>query len=123
MEVMLSGALPWFVSVSAWGALVTPTVVEPNVRLVGEMLAIGAGADTPLPVKVTTCGEPAASSVKVNAPDLAPKAEGVNVTFTMQVTVCARVAPHVVEALAKSPVATMDAMFRVALPVLCKLTI
>lgn len=121
-EVMFSEALPMLVNVRFCAALVTPTVVEPKVKLVGEMLAIGAGADTPFPVRVTACGEPAASSVKVSAPDLAPRAEGVKVTFTVQLTDCARVAPHVVEALVKSPVATMEAMFMVAFPVLFRVT-
>lgn len=49
MLVMLKVALPEFVSVAGWAALVLPTVTVLNVRLEGERLTTGAGGGGLLP--------------------------------------------------------------------------
>ncbi len=116
---MLSVAFPVFVRVNTCPALVTPTTVEPKVRDVGLIDAAGAGALTPVPERVTACGEPAALSMKVIAPVRAPSAVGVKVTFTVHDAAVPSVAPHVVEPTAKFPVAVMEVMLSVAVPVFC----
>ncbi len=119
MLEMLSVALPVFWSVMTWAVEAVRMVWPANVRLEGEMVAIGAGADTPVPVSGTEWGDPGASEVMVMAPVRVPKAVGVKVTVIVQLPVAARVAPQVVT-LEKSPLATIEAMFRVALPLLVR---
>ena len=116
MDAMLRVALPMFVSVTVCAGLVVPVVWLANVKLDGDMLAIGAVGAVPVPVKGIACGLPEALSVNVIAPVRVPVAVGLKVTLTVQETVAASVAPHEVADLAKSPVARIDAMFNVALP-------
>jgi len=42
IPVIVSAALPVFVSVTVWAALVVPTLCDANVKVVGERLATGA---------------------------------------------------------------------------------
>lgn len=117
MDEMFIVAVPVFCSVTTCAALDVPTVVLPKVRLDGETVATGTGALTPLPLRGTVCGDPAALSTKVNAPDRAPMAVGVNVMLMLQLKVAAKVAPQVLAEMAKSPLAVIDVIFRVAFPV------
>lgn len=96
-------------------------MVLTNVKLLGEMLAIGAGAETPFPVSGTLCGDPAALSVIVRLPVRPPRAVGVNLTVIVQLTPAAKVAPHVVEEMEKSP-EIERVMLNVAVPVLLNVT-
>jgi len=70
--VIDKAAVPVLVSVTVCDALVSPTVIEPNARLVGDKVTGGA---TPVPLNAMVCGEVAALSVivmaAVNAPVLA----------------------------------------------------
>ena len=78
----------------------------------------------PVPESETSSGELAASVVNLIRPVRVLPACGVNETFTTQLAAAAKVAPQVVESMAKSPglvgaevvEATMLAMFNVASP-------
>jgi hypothetical protein len=60
MPEMVSAALPVLERVSVCGAVVLPTLVVAKVSVEGVSEAIGAGTAVPVPVRVTTRGEPAA---------------------------------------------------------------
>jgi hypothetical protein len=63
-----------------------------------------AGGNTPVPLKLIVCGLPSPEEVIVIAPVRVPATVGVNVTVTVQVAFCARVAVQLFVWL-KSPVA------------------
>src|SRR5258705_11485587 len=92
MLVMVSNASPVFVSVTVCAALVVPTLREPKLKLVGERLTTGA---VPVPVRLTICGLPVASSVIVMVPVRVPVAVGVNVTLIVQLAPAATEVPQV----------------------------
>ena len=74
-----------------------------------------------MPLRLITCGLPGASSVMVTEPAAAPVAVGMKVTSIKQVALAARLAPQSL-VWAKSPLAVMLVMFRVAVPVLVRVT-
>lgn len=80
---IVSDALPVFLSVKVWTADEAPTVVEAKVRLVGVRLT--AGTPTPVPVRVTVCGELEALSVKLSVAEKVPAAVGLKVPVAVQV--------------------------------------
>jgi hypothetical protein len=124
IEVKLRAAVPEFVSVTAWAALVLPTVSAANVRLVGESVTAGAvttGA-APVPVNNTVCGEPIALSVTLTVPVLLPAAVGVNVTDRVQVPLAARLEPQF-WLTAKSPETTIEVRANAALPEFVSVTV
>ena len=100
---IVKDALRLFVNVIVCAAAVMPMVVLANVRLAGETVT----GVTPVPESVTVCGLFAALSVNVNVPPTAPKAIGVNETPTVQVAPALMLAPQVLEATAKGPLAAM----------------
>jgi hypothetical protein len=96
-----------FITVTLSGALVVPTVCDPNVKLLGVTVTVAA-ALVPVPVSVTVCGLPVALSVNVIVPVRVPVAVGLNVIWNVHgvpstaiLGHCASVAP------AKSPVVTI----------------
>ena len=84
MPVMVSGALPLFVSVTVCEALVEPTPAPEYVKFVAERSAVGCSS--PCPDKVMDSGLSSASSVSVTAALRTPTALGVNVTLTVHVS-------------------------------------
>ena len=72
-----------------------PTVVEANVRLVGERVTV-SGAAAPVPLRATVCGVPVALSATESEAVSVPVAAGLNSTETVQVALAANVVPHVV---------------------------
>lgn len=82
--VMLRLAFPVFVSVALIAALVVPTFWFPKAILVGLSVTTGAGALTPVPVRGTVCGLPAASSATLTLTLAAPSTVGANCTPTLQ---------------------------------------
>jgi len=92
MLVSVNGAAPVLLSVMLCAALVELTSWFPNVRLVGDRLTT---APSPVPLRPTLCGLPAASSVIVIAPVRLPTAVGVNVTLIVQFPLAATDAPQV----------------------------
>jgi hypothetical protein len=78
---IVSTAVPLLVSVTGRGWLGVFTTWLPNAKLVGERPIPG---DVPVPLRETTCGFPAASSVTDSVPFAVPAACGVNVTLIVQ---------------------------------------
>jgi len=76
-----------------------PTASLPKAKLTGKNVT---GA-TPVPVKVTICGEFDAVSVIVITPGMLPVVAGVNVRLTVQLAPAPSVLPQVVLDCAKSP--------------------
>ena len=87
------------VSVTDWLALLEPTVVPGNVRLVG----LAATPPLPRPVRATVCGLLPSESLKLNVAVREPGAVGPNSRFTVQLADAARLAPQVLLNIEKSP--------------------
>jgi len=83
-DVRVSAAVPEFFTVTICAAVVTPTVVDAKVRLVGVRVTAGVAA-TPVPVRATVCGDPVALSAIDSEAANAPAAAGLNSTDTVQV--------------------------------------
>src|ERR1022692_2406586 len=96
--------------------LLEPTATLPKATVVGEK-TIGA---SPVPVRLTICGEFKALSVMVIAPLTAPTTVGVNVTFTVQLAFTARVLQ--LSFSPKSPLAWME-IVAVAVPLFFSVTL
>jgi hypothetical protein len=114
---------PVLFSVTAWAVLVAPTFWLVKVRLPEVSDAIGT--PTPVPVRVTVCGDPDALSVMVTEAFRLPAAVGVNVTEMLQFPPAATLAPHVLvctKSPAFVPVTAMLAIDRAPDPVLFSVT-
>jgi hypothetical protein len=109
------------VNVTVCAALVDPTVCALKVNVPGASVTAGTGV-TPLPLKATVCGDPAALSVIVSEPLRVPVAVGVNVTAIMQFAPAATDVPQVFVS-AKSPEAAIELIVRAACPLLVSVTI
>jgi hypothetical protein len=120
MLLIVSAALPVFISVAVCAALVVPVTAE-NVSVPGVSETAGAGGADPVPLRVTVCGEPAALSVTESAAERLVAEAGVNVTEIVQLDPAASDAPQVFIDMAKSlgfaPVMAMLPMVSAALPV------
>jgi len=92
---MESVALPLFVTVTVWAALLVPTACEPKAMDAGETDTAGV-EDVPVPVKATDVGLPAALVERETAAVVALAAVGVNVTEIVQCALAARELPQVV---------------------------
>lgn len=92
MRIIVTATPPVSVKVTACVELDVPMTWEPKVSEFGLMLSCGA---RPVPVRLTTCGLPGASSVMVIVPVLAPPAVGAKITDTMQFAAAARSCGHV----------------------------
>ena len=90
----------WLVNVTVEDALVVPMVRLAKVTLSRESVA----ATEPVPLRFKVCGLLDALSTIVSVPTRAPAAVGENVTPILQVAPATRLAPHVLLAMAKSPV-------------------
>jgi hypothetical protein len=91
IDAMFSGAVPVFVSAEVFATLVVPTRCEPKSRLPGDRLTWGA-AGAPVPLRLSSCGLPGASSAIETAAFRVPVPAGVNVTVIEQVAFGASVA-------------------------------
>jgi hypothetical protein len=92
-----------FVNEADSAALVEPTDVLGNPRLVGDTLAVPPAVLPPVAERVTDCGLLLAVSEIVSVADREPLAVGLNVTATVQLADAARLLPHVLLAIKKSP--------------------
>src|ERR1700735_3775240 len=95
-EVRVTVPVLVFFTVTDCAAEVDPSVVDANVRLVGESETANVDAAVPVPVKATGCGEPVALSAMERLAVSVPLAAGLNSTETVQVANAARLAPQVV---------------------------
>lgn len=114
---------PWLSRVTVCVVATAPTVWLPNdtVVVVGVHDSSGDAA-TPVPLRLTACGEPAAFEVTETLPEAAPRAVGVKVTDKAQFAVAARLVPQL-WLTAKPEVAVMPEMPSAAVPVLVKVTL
>ena len=87
---MVSAALPVFVNVALSGVAAAPAPVEGKLSALASSVAAPVGAVTPGPASVTACGDPVAFDVIVRLPVRLPAAEGVKVTFIVQLAPAAR---------------------------------
>lgn len=110
---------PEFVSVTVCGVLVVFTARLWKVREFGLKVTNGAA---PVPDRFTVCGLPAALSATLSAPVRFPVVVGVNVTLMVQEEVAARM-PGQLFVSAKSPVAVMPEITRLALPEFVSVTV
>ena len=101
IEEMFSARLPAFFRVTDIAALDVVTSWPGNVKLVGVKTATEA-VFVPVPVSVADCGLLVSTSVKTSCADSADATEGVNVTLTVHDAPAARLAPHMLEEMAKS---------------------
>jgi hypothetical protein len=86
-------AVPVFLMVTIFAALVVPTVWAANVSLVGVAVTITVPALAPMPDRDTVCGEFVDWSAIETAPVRVPAAVGENVTFTVQLPLVAASEP------------------------------
>jgi hypothetical protein len=120
MLVIFRAAVPGLLNVTACGGLVVPKGWLAKVKLVGDKLTRGDGR--PFPASVIVCGLSDALSVMFTEPYRSPGTVGVKVTLMMQLAPTARLAPQVL-VWAKSPLAEMLIMIKVALPVFVRVTV
>lgn len=119
IEIPVSETLCLLDSLNVLAALVDPTAVAGNFALAG----VNVTPAIPVPESGTCCGLLGALSVRVMSPVRAPSSVGVNVTLIVQLEPAFSVAPQVVELMAKSPLATMLLMSRVAVPLFLTVTV
>jgi exosome complex RNA-binding protein Rrp42 (RNase PH superfamily) len=93
----VTAAVPVFLTVTTWVALVDPTVVDANVSDEGVTVTLPAAAVAPVPDSDTVWGEPAALSVTDNEAVSFPGVEGLNATVIAQFAPTASVVPQVVD--------------------------
>src|SRR5215469_6200350 len=120
------------VTVTICAALAVPELCGEKCRLAGESWI--EGGDVAVPDSVTTCGLPAALSVKARVADFAPTAsvgDGPNRTLTLQLACTATLPPPVhwpapefatVKSAASAPPIDMLTMFSAMLPVFNRVT-
>src|ERR1700719_3912417 len=101
IEEMFSARLPAFFRVADIAALDVVTSWPGNVRLVGVRTGTEAVLG-PGPGGAGDCGVLGSTSVKTSCADSADATDGVNVTSTVHDAPAARLAPHVLEEMAKS---------------------
>jgi hypothetical protein len=124
MLVMLSAAVPVFVSVTFWAGLLVIRFCDENVRLDGETVAIGPPL-VPVPDRLTVCGLPAALSTTEIVAVRIPEAVGVNTEVIVQFDPAATDVPQVLvceKSPALAPVIVILVIDSEAFPVLNKLT-
>jgi hypothetical protein len=122
MSLMLTGPVPVLVRVTLCAELVVPTSWLPKVSDVGETLAV---RETPVPLRLTVCGLPLASSLMLREALRLPVAVGVKVTLMVQLAPAATDVPQVLlwaKSPALVPVIEMPLIVRAALPVLLRVT-
>jgi hypothetical protein len=92
IELIDTTVVPEFVNVTVSPTDDPPTGVAGNTNLVGAI--VSARAETPVPVKVTVCGDSAALSATLRVAVALPDFFGVNPTYTAQDLPTARLAPQ-----------------------------
>ena len=124
--VMVSPALPEFVTVTTCGVLVVPTNWLAKVKVLVESVTLGVS--TAVPLSPMLCGESGALSLMTTAPSRVPDAKGLNVTAMAQLAPAASVAGQVLLEIANSDAFTpvmvgAPAKVKLALPVFVSTTV
>jgi hypothetical protein len=86
---MVAAAVPVFVTVTTWAALVDAVAVAGKAIDVGLSVIAGTAVAVPVPVRATVCGDPVALSAIESEADRAPAAAGLNSTETVQLAAAA----------------------------------
>jgi hypothetical protein len=123
IEDKVNVAVPLFVSVIACASEVVPWGVVGKVRLVALNFTVGGAV--PIPVRVTTIGEPTLA-VTVVVPESAAAEAGLNATYIEQEAPAASVLPQVPTSskeLALVPPSTIDLSVTVAAPAFFTVTV
>ena len=94
--------VPPFFRVAVCDALVEPTVTVPYARLVGLNVTAPVVL-APVPERETVCGLFGAVSAKFREAARTPDAVGLNTIVTVQLAEAARLEPHVLAEILKSP--------------------
>lgn len=98
-----------------------PTGTEPKLTVVAERLAVGL---TPVPVRLTVWGLPAALSVTLRVPLAVPLAVGVKLTLIVQLAPAATLVPQVFVWANPDPAVTLTlVMVRVVAPELTRVAV
>jgi hypothetical protein len=100
---MLSVVVPPFVNVTTFCAPTPPTATDTQLRLAGLTDALPDVELVPVPVRLTVCGLLVAESVKLRLAVRVPVAAGLNTTEAEQLVAAARLVPHVLLEMLKSP--------------------
>ena len=126
-EVRVRAAVPVFLMVTVWAAVVLPTVVEAKVSEVGDRVTAGAAAAVPVPVRETLWGEPEALSAMASEAARVPVPVGLNSMETVQLALTANEVPQVSADLmyedALVPVRFSEVRVRAAVPVFLMVTV
>lgn len=104
------------VRVTSCAVLGVPTAWLPKARLAAERVTAGP---TPVPLRTTVCGPPAALSLMTKSPLVLPVTEGLKVTLMVQFAPAATLDPQPL-VCAKSAVGVMLLMVKAALPLLAR---
>jgi hypothetical protein len=116
-------AVPVFLIVTIWAAVVVPRIVDANVSDAGVKLSVGAVA---VPLRATVWGELPALSVALSVAERLPAVVGLKVTVTTQEPPAARLVPHALVSLnevAFVPVMLILVSASAAVPALLNLTV
>jgi hypothetical protein len=101
--LIVNELVPLFVSVATFCAPMPPTTTETQLILAGLTVALPPVEDTPVPVNATVWGLLLAESVKLSVALRAPAAVGLNTTDALHVPDAARLVPHDLLEMMKSP--------------------
>ena len=118
IPLMVKAAVPVFLIVTDCAVAEAPSAVLANVSDVGVKLTAGAGA-SPVPVRLTVCGEPDALSVNVSVATRLAAEAGVHVTLPTQASVAPRLAGQLLVCVnepALAPVMETEVIVRAVLP-------
>ena len=117
--LMVKVAVPVFVMVTVWGALVTPTFSFPNGRPAVDKLIFGC---VPVPDKGNSWVGGTAVSATYTVPVINPEPSGVNVTLIVHEPPAGTQLPHLLFSLKDGPDNVMLLMPKLVLPLLVRVT-
>jgi hypothetical protein len=122
IPTIVNVVVPTLVRVTVFAKLVTSSPTEPKLSWLGESFAV-----VPAPLRLTFCGLPEASSVKLKTALRVPTEVGLNLTFIVQLALTANDAPQLVALIKKSPLLVpriaMLLMVKIIVPVFLSVTI
>jgi hypothetical protein len=96
-------AVPLLVRVATFCPPMPPTDTETQFRFVGLAAALPPVVDAPVPLNATVCGLPVAESAKLRVALRVPAADGLKTTEAEQFPAAARLVPHDLLEMLKSP--------------------
>ena len=122
----VTAAVPVFLMVMVWAAVVVPIGVEANVSEPGVNVRVGLAEPVAVPLRATVCGELAALSTAWSVAVRLPATRGLKVSVMVQEPPAARLAPQVfvsTHEVAFVPVTLMPVSERAAVPELLKVSV